>query len=475
MTITTSWTVELKRHGETIDVSSRTMGATIQQSAPVGSTGSGTASVQLDNSDGALTPFNGGTYAAVNFYEWSLQITARVTDGAAIQTRPVYHGIINDFDLVDDGRTSTVTLSAVDALTLASVSKVEFLNLDPAVYFFRGQIAIDYLLNGYETGGVTVFEPVDVPLLGADSSDYFVIGSDVQEIDPVVEFFDFDGYTIGDFLNSSLLPTNPMVIVPTRINFVTSGGAPVTQFQVKLFDGSKCPSSLFRKTFVLADDPATTELPFSLIDRGYNMESLVNSTQMKRNNPTQIGGAATEEKSFTSTASLESFGRRNIDYSTLAIRWDDTTANFGVLEPGAQQTAERWGNMYDTPRFLTREVTVSAKQVEGLANDAALTMWSDLLDTDFGIWHTAKVRYSPTGGSERTDRVVLSSRTISISPEDCVVVYRCLPMQDNMNFILDDSDLGKLGGGTDAYDESGYTYDEPVGYEGLLAEGNRIY
>lgn len=475
MSLTTSWTVELKRHGETIDVTSRTMGANIQQSAVVGATGSGSASVQLDNSDGAFTPLNGGTYSDLNAYTYSLHITASVTDGTATQVRPVYHGIINDFDLVDDGRTSTVTMSAVDALTLASVSKVEFLNLDPAVYFFRGQVAIDYLLNGYETGGVTVFEPVDVPLLGAGSSDFFLIGSDVQEIDPVVEFYDYDGYTVGDFLNSSLLPISPMVIVPTRINFVTSGGAPVTQFQVKIFDGSKCPSAVFRKTFVLADDPATTELPFSLIDRGYNMESLVNSTQMKRNNPTQFGGAATEEKSFTSVESVDQFGRRNIDFSTLAIRWDDTTENFGVLEPGAQQTAERWGNMYDTPRFLTREVTVSAKQVEGLADDAALTMWADLLDTDYGIWHTARVRYSPTGGSERTDRVVLSSRSLSITPEDCVIVYQCLPMQDNMNFILGDSDLGKLGGTLDVYDDSDYTYDELFGYDGHPVEGNRLY
>jgi hypothetical protein len=71
--------------------------------------------------------------------------------------------------------------------------------------------------------------------------------------------------------------------------------------------------------------------------------------------------------------------------------------------------------------------------------------------------------------------VVVSSRTINITPQDATIKIELLPMVDNMNFILDDSQLGKLGGTLDVYDDTDYTYDELFGYDGHPVEGNRLY
>ena len=477
MTISTEWTVQLVQYDHTIDVTDRTMGASITQTVEVGHMGSGSATIQLDNTDGAFTPLNGGTYSDLDAYSYGLIVEATAWVGRSGLTRQVFSGIVSDFSLMDDGRVSSVQISAVDPLTMAGRSKVEFLNLDPLQYAFRANLGITYLLNGYvePVTGLTIFEPVDVPRLGAAAAVFDVVGRDVQEIEPVVEFVGYDGYTVADLLNSSVLPINPAVMHPAGTYFADFFGVEEYHIKVNVFDGSKVSRGTWRKDFVFSENPTGTELPFASIDRGFNMDDVVNSAQITRNDPLQYGGAATQTKTHESSESVQRYGRRNVQYSTVAIRWDDTTENFGKLEPGAQQTAERWANMYDTPRFTTRQITMSAKQVEALADDAAKAQWVDLLYADYGLWNTARVVYTPTGGSQRTDRVVVSSRTINISPEDAVLTIKCLPMQDNMNFILDSSDLGKLGGTLDVYDDTDYTYDELFGYDGHPVEGNRLY
>lgn len=479
MAVTTTWKFYLKQYSSSIELTDRTLGASINQDVRVGSVSRGTALIEIDNNDGAFTPLNGGTYSDLDAYGYALIIDARVENGSGIITeRQVFGGIVSDFVLRDDGRNSTVQIEAVDPLTMAGRSKVEFLNLDPLQYVFRVNLGVTYILNGYvePVTGSTIFEPVDAPLLGAAQTSFSVIGADVQEIEPIVEFYGYNGYTVADLLNSALLPINPAVMFSENLYFGFGiGGRETTLYLTQIFDGSKVPTSSRRKDFVFDHNPTGTELPFFGIDRGYNMDDMVNGAQITRADPLQYGGAATETKTYESTESVQRFGRRNISYSKVAIRWDDSTENFGVLEPGAQQTAERWANMYDTPRFTTKSFRASTKQVEAKADDNAYLQWANYLDSRYGLWNTAKIVYVPTGGSERTDNIVVAGRKINISPSDATITVHCLPMQDNMNFILDNTQLGKLGGTLDTYDDTDYVYDELFGYDGHPVEGNRLY
>lgn len=478
MAVTTTWKFYLKQYSNNIELTDRTLGASINQDVRVGSVGRGTALIEIDNNDGAFTPLNGGTYSDLDAYSYALIIDAEIQNGIGSYTeRQVFGGLVSNFVLRDDGRNSTVQIEAVDPLTMAGRSKVEFLNLDPLQYFFRANLGITYILNGYvePVTGSTIFEPVDAPLLGAAQTTFSVFGADVQEIEPIVQFYGYDGFTVADLLNSALLPINPAVMFSQKLVLGNLGGLETWFYNTQIFDGSKVPTSTWRKDFVFDHNPTGTELPFFNIDRGYNVDDMVNGAQITRADPTQFGGAATETKTYESTESVQRFGRRNIAYSKVAIRWDDTTENLGVLEPGAQQTAERWANMYDTPRFLTKSFRASVKQVQAKADDSAWLQWANYLDSQFGLWNTAKIVYQPTGGSERTDNIVVAGRTINISPSDSTITVRCLPMQDNMNFILDDPQLGKLGGTLDTYDDTNYVYDELFGYDGHPVEGNRLY
>jgi len=477
MAVTTAWKFYLQQYGHSIEVTDRTLGAHINQDVRVGSVSRGTALIDIDNNDGAFTPFNGGTYSDLDAYSYALIIEAVVESPSGSTTCQVFGGVVSDFVLLDDGRNSTVQIEAVDPLTLAGRSKVEFLNLDPLQYVFRVNLGVTYILNGYvePVTGSTIFEPVDAPRLGAAQTNYLVSGADVQTVEPIIEFYGYDGFTVADLLNAALLPINPGVMFSQNLSFVTDSGAETVRYNTNIFDGSKMPKTSWRKDFVFDHNPTGTELPFFGINRGYNVDDMVNSAQITRADPVQFGGADTETKTYESTESVQRFGRRNISYSKVAIRWDDTTENFGVLEPGAQQTAERWANMYDTPRFTTKSFRASTKQVEAKADNTAYLQWANYLDSRYGLWNTAKIVYTPTGGSERTDNIVVAGRTINISPADSTITVHCLPMQDNMNFILDDTQLGKLGGTLDTYDDTDYVYDELFGYDGHPVEGNRLY
>ncbi|MHC4707915.1 MAG: hypothetical protein ACYS8I_12625 [Planctomycetota bacterium] len=445
MAITTTWTVTLQQYNDSIDVTSRTYGATINQEVSVGAVGVSTATIEIDNNDGAFTPFNGGTYSNVDFFAYALIIDVTVSDGVTNYQRNVYGGVINDFKLNDNGTNSTVTLSAVDGITIAGRSEIGYANLNPSLYFastMRG--AITLLLDGWTSGGNVLLEEVQLPYLGGDDIDTQNVRRDLQAYVTTFEFYGYENYTVADILNSSILPSAPGVQFPGEIRFETVSGTDTTRYRNMIMDTSLVPDATYQKTFVFAENPTGTELPFKNLDRGYNMGDVVNAAQVTRNDPTQFGGAPTETKSYESTVSIQKYGVRAVEYGTLAIRWDDETVNFGVTEPGAQQVAERWANRYDTPRFLTKRLTVTAKQVDAVASSTAAEQWADYLHCETGLWNIGQVIYTPTGGTERTDDVVVASRKINITPQDAVVTVYCLPLNDNMSFVLDSSTLGVL-------------------------------
>lgn len=480
MAVSTSWTVTLEQYSHQIDVTSRTLGMRVSQSVEVGQMGHGEATVEIDNNDGAFTPLNNGTYSDLDVYGYALMIDVTVSAGGSSYGRNVYSGIVSDFKINDDGRNSTVHISAVDALTIAGRSEVGYANLNVDLYFAPDLVsAIALLLDGWQLAdGTVLLEEVPLPFLGAGDIDTQNIRRENEGQDSVFEFYGYQEYTVADILNSSILPAAPAVMYPSEIKFETVDGLETTRYRMMHHDTSLVPATSFRKDFVFAQNAAGTELPFSYIDRGYNMDAVVNYAQVTRNNPNQFASTgtppATVRREHESAESVERFGVRAVEYGTVAIRWDVLTENSGNLEPGAQQVAERWANRYDTPRFLVKQLRLSAKQVESLAADAAAEQWADYLHCEGGLWNTAKVIYAPTGGAERTDNVVVASRVLDITPQDCVVTVSCLPMQDNMGFVLDDSSLGKLGGTLDTYDDTDYTYDELFGYDGHPVEGNRL-
>ena len=98
-------------------------------------------------------------------------------------------------------------------------------------------------------------------------------------------------------------------------------------------------------------------------------------------------------------------------------------------------------------------MTAAALQVSDSmvqSRNADVAKWRGLLDVTVGWWNTGSVTYTPTGGSSRTDQVVIAGRTIDATPADTTVTLKLRPQAIYLAFILDDTergvlDLNKLG------------------------------
>lgn len=116
MAVTTTWTVQIGSISAPTNFTSRVMSMNINQSVDVNVIGRGVCVITLLNKDGALTPGGGGTYGTTDWFSQGVYVSVDVS-GTSVTT---FHGVVVDFDLKDDGVFSTVTITALDGLTVAA-------------------------------------------------------------------------------------------------------------------------------------------------------------------------------------------------------------------------------------------------------------------------------------------------------------------------------------------------------------------
>jgi len=120
MAINTAWKIEIGTlNPAPIDFTSRTLGVSIDQQVDVNVIGRGVATITLLNKDGALTPGGGGTYSSTDWFSNFVRITALTNTGGANDSTIVFCGLVDNFELSDDGVFSTVTFTAIDGLAVA--------------------------------------------------------------------------------------------------------------------------------------------------------------------------------------------------------------------------------------------------------------------------------------------------------------------------------------------------------------------
>ena len=102
MSIDTSWTIKIGTVASPTDFTSRVMGLQIDQNVDVNVIGRGVARITLLNRDGALTPGGGGTYGTTDWFAQGVFISTTITSTSTV-TKQVFHGVVTDFDLQDDG------------------------------------------------------------------------------------------------------------------------------------------------------------------------------------------------------------------------------------------------------------------------------------------------------------------------------------------------------------------------------------
>ena len=406
MPVETSWTIEFGYSSDGSNVTwtnltTRVLGFSNDTRVVLGQIGQNSVTITLDNNDGALTPGAGGTYSAWDWFARAVHIRALVDlSPNPTAAGELFTGLVDDFNLVDDGRNSTVTINAVDivqilgrATTTATYSAV--VNLDT-----------DNTIDSVIADGFTV------PTIGLNPAPAFEV--QLQGSSLLVHQWGDGGVTgsPGDIISNNVLPAGLFTFIgkPFRSTSAFKWYS-VVQYLSK------------GATTVSFENGGTNTLPFHEVRRGFNTDELTNAYQQ-----TRIDGSGTS--SATNTASQAKYGVRQRSYTT------STTSNvYG------DPAAEDWANRFADSTFDVQELVTSAAIVE--AKDGWYLDWAHVLGAELLLTPT-DVTFTPTGGSSTTEQCVIVGRRVDATPSDSVVTLTLRPASTYRSFILDNTTYGVL-------------------------------
>lgn len=419
MAINTSWKVEIGTVASPTNFTSRVMGMSIDQSVDVNVVGRGICRITLLNKDGALTPGGGGTYSNTDWFAQGVFVSALTNTGGADTTTTVFHGVVVDFDLVDDGVYSTVTITSVDGLTIGGKSTPPTVPVTSTTYQTALAVALD----------TSSFGALYMPQLGNSSvsvTPTFLNSENPSIINDASQSFN----SYADVWQTGVIPSANDVLWPTTI----TNSAGITLYAVRSNPMTNTRDTATRVDFVF--DPSTSisgsDLPFldDNFQQAFNNDTLISQAVIKGN----YTGAA----SVTSTAStVNSYGSRTVEY----------TKTFVANATAATDMATKLTNRYSVSRFTPVSLSLSASLVKSRCADAAKTQWESLLSITSGLWQKAIITWTGSGVSQQTANAVIKGRRIEATPQDTIVTLTLGNWVDNHGFILDTDmlDTDRLG------------------------------
>lgn len=410
MAITTTWKIEVGTYGDMVNFTTRTLGVNINQQVDVNVIGRGTCNITLLNKDGALTPGGGGTYGTRDWFSNLVRVTALTNTGGVNTETAVFHGLVTDFALQDDGVFSTVTITALDGLSVAAKSSSA--SQLSGTYFYA--TALENLLVNQQ-----------LPWLGGNlyptwnvNDEYNV--TDVQIYLPTTT----TAATFADLWQTFFIPTANDVFWGTTITYVTVGAFTASSYLATSLGPNTTRSVANREDFEFDQVASLTgnELPFDQqgFEQGFNNDTLITQAVINQ----QLGSSST----VTNTAAtFNTYGARTVTF----------TQAMPIDTAAAQTLADRLANRYSTSRFTPRQLRVTGTMIKKYAADAAVTKWRALLSIELGIWQKAKITWTGSGSAPQTAYSVIKGRRIEITPSDCFVTLTLGNWTDNHGFILD--------------------------------------
>lgn len=411
MTVALEWKIQIGTTADPINFTDRCEGIIIQQRCDVSRILTHSASVTLNNDDGALTPNAGGTYQSEDWFAHAVFISVSVNGNPNV---PVFHGLLDTFDLFDDGTSSTVTITAVDAITVAGRSKQ--VSVISRTSNQRLAFASELIALTSDPGETRL------PALGQLFTDAFFIND--GGIGRSVSYSWSNQYA-ADFVFNQLGTSDLLVAWATRIT--GTGAVNYATYEYVLIGSELTRTGATAHTFAFTETAgSTTDIPVRSIETRFNIERLVNDATM-----TIVGGTA---QRFTDQTSTELYGQRSIEYSQLVSATD---ADALAL---ATNIVNRQSNIVFAPFQIALDAATFAGNPDALEDEIEL-----LLDVRYGIWQTCTLEYTPTGAaSQQTAELVLTGRTITAVPGRTSLVLDVLPAADYQSLVLDSSTLGVL-------------------------------
>jgi len=422
MAINTTWKVEIGTIASPVDFTSRVMSMNINQSVDVNVIGRGVCVITLLNKDGALTPGGGGTYSSTDWFAQGVFVNASTNTGGASTSIDVFDGIVMDFDLQDDGVFSTVTITAIDFLSVGGKSPTPTSPVGSSNY----ATALAGAISNSPTYGVNLY----LPLLGASSftADGVQVGGDstfTVKTDSTLSWS-----TLADAWQQSVVPSGNDVLWATSIGISST---------IASYKYNFCPDTNTRSTGTRVDfefnPPASlsgSKLPFddNEFQQAFNNDTLITQATIDAN---YTGSTAVTVNS----SNVTSYGNRTIAFTDTLLENSTATTNMAI----------KLVNRYGTSRFNPVTIRLSASMVKTRAADAAETKWRSLLGISTYPWQKATITWTGSGATSQTAYCVTKARRINVTPSDTIVTLELGNWTDNHGFILDEDalDTGRLG------------------------------
>ena len=117
MAITTAFTITIGNLGASYDITSEVMSFNVNTQVALAEIGTSKGSMLIKNFTGSFTPGGGGTYGNIDWFNQAVLINGTTTVGGVPTSFKLFHGIVDQFALDDNGVNSYVTISFIDALT----------------------------------------------------------------------------------------------------------------------------------------------------------------------------------------------------------------------------------------------------------------------------------------------------------------------------------------------------------------------
>jgi hypothetical protein len=433
MSLDVVWTVKIGDIDSPTDFTDRVTGIGIRQPLRWMRPSIHTATITLNNFDGALTPADGGgagTYSTVDWLAQAVYISATVN---TTDTAEVMHGIVSKFELIDDGTSSTVILTVADPLSYISRDVITILYSSETITAARG---IAEVLDDDEVG-------VRLPLLGKTFANVLpvVVTPDPDEsVDARYQLVDVLEATlpatVSDILVNQVMPSNITLLWSTRIEEFPSDSTGVAYGSVIVggtfnrISGAGIPSYANPTTFKLVEtSPSANELTFTKLEMGYDSAGRYNAATV-----TSISTyTGTKTFSHTNTAAADDYGQN---------RWTATQTVNDAPE-STQTQAEAVANRFGPVVFTTTSVELTTPNLADNP-DTSKQELAALLDAA-NLWQRVDIEYTPTGAAGSiTVEAVIFGRTINARPGRTSIVLDLVPASLWSGFTLNSNTLGKL-------------------------------
>lgn len=425
MTLAVEWAVHIGDVATATDFSDRATGISIRQPLGFMQPASHQCVLTLNNFDGALTPGAGGTYSSINWFKQAIFVTCTVN---GTDTAEVFHGIIDDFDLADDGTNSVVTVTALDWFSIGARAFAQQNSSvsTPIPWTERVQATINAATVSYgypslpalnQTLGVFTF--YFVPLRNEEyAAGSVTIGTYREKGDALADIqFKYEQAGV------------PSTIWPTTIEqYTDTYGYDYALYRAGVVGDTLTRTDTGATTFRFTENtPAAGQLPVGEIDRGYNIDRVLNNASV-----TSV--FTTNTSISTDNTSTGTIGAKSITARASAMTDDDDVQRM------TDNIVARFANVH----FMARKLQVDSAQ--WAPTDAgSKEELAQLLDVRYGLWQAAAVTYTPTGtATQQTDHTVIAGRTIQATPHRTTITLDLLPAADYQSFTLNSDVLGVL-------------------------------